>query len=263
MSHQFSSGERCSRCSSSRAAGRQSLMPLLAALVKSLISDSFSASPKCASTKKTGSQALSMQCPRPPSKTWHGHLIGTKSETELQPNTAPHIRSYSVNRSRNAEGDMISIAVGKFPAPWGGTWRRCIASRMAVPHLAVLAPDTPPLAAGCFIEKVGNRSHAFSYFIFIVGNRRMRSLLFNQSAPIHSFGLAPDAIPARRKSSRIIPQHFGSFKLPRIVARYSSSFTKSGYGIIRPGFLLFFNPTAPFFLLIFVNGSSNSSTART
>ena len=152
MSHQFSSGERCSRCSSSRAAGRQSLMPLLAALVKSLISDSFSASPKCASTKKTGSQALSMQCPRPPSKTWHGHLIGTKSETELQPNTAPHIRSYSVNRSRNAEGDMISIAVGKFPAPWGGTWRRCIASRMAVPHLAVLAPDTPPLAAGCFIS---------------------------------------------------------------------------------------------------------------
>ena len=109
MSHQFSSGERCSRCSSSRAAGRQSLMPLLAALVKSLISDSFSASPKCASTKKTGSQALSMQCPRPPSKTWHGHLIGTKSETELQPNTAPHIRSYSVNRSRKAEGDMISM----------------------------------------------------------------------------------------------------------------------------------------------------------
>ena len=42
--------------------------------------------------------------------------------------------------------------MGKFPAPWGGTWRRCKASRVAVPHLAVWAPDTPPLAAGCFIE---------------------------------------------------------------------------------------------------------------
>jgi hypothetical protein len=29
--------------------------------------------------------------------------------TELQPNTDPHIRSYSVNRSRKAEGDMISM----------------------------------------------------------------------------------------------------------------------------------------------------------
>ena len=80
-------------------------------------------------------------------------LLGSAADgTELQPNTDPHIRSYSVNRSRNAEGDMISIAVGKFPAPWGGTWRRCKASRVAVPHLAVWAPDTQPLAAGCFIH---------------------------------------------------------------------------------------------------------------
>ena len=50
--------------------------------------------------------------------------------------------------------NLAFIAVGKFPAPWGGTWRRCKASRVAVPHLTVLAPGTPPLAAGCFIQQL-------------------------------------------------------------------------------------------------------------